>query len=82
MLKSDLIFKCNSKGQEYIELKDTVMKNHQGSDTSPLYSGLILSTGTVNCPVETFKLYLKKLHPLNPNLWQHPCETFLDEEDI
>lgn len=80
MKKSDLIFK-NCGTQEYMELKDSLTKNHRESDTSSSYGGVLFSIDDDSrCPIKIMKKYLSKLHPNNPYLWQRPKQTYCDEE--
>lgn len=77
--KEDVVFKLNAKGEEYIQMKDMMTKNHREVDTTA-YGGIIMSTCEDDCPVKQIKLYLSKLHPSNEFFWQRPKGSYNEED--
>jgi hypothetical protein len=82
MTKSDIIFKCNGSGNEYVELADTATKNHRVADLSASYGGVMMSTKDQDCPVSILRKYLSKLHGGTDSLWQRPKVTYTEEEPV
>ncbi|XP_062593498.1 uncharacterized protein LOC134254976 [Saccostrea cucullata] len=81
--KEDFTISTDSTGREYVTVRERQTKNHRGDDlmdTSVKQGRMYDRPGDPNCPVASFKKYLGKLHPNNPNFWQRAKRKF-DESD-
>ena len=68
----------DSDGTEFIhKVKDEWTKNHGAWDDAQ-DSGRVYATGLDNCPVKSFKLYIKKLNPKLDTFFQRPKENPVD----
>lgn len=69
-----------SSGLKYISQDiDELTKNSRETNPEKTINGRIYETKTSSCPVNTFQIYLSKLHPQNDNLWQIPCTSFCED---
>ncbi len=85
-LKKDAYsFKTDDVGREYVEMNyNEKLKNHQGFDNTENLDAkprMYASTqGSTECPVESLRLYMSKLNPTNPLLFQQPRQK-VDKTD-
>ena len=56
-------------------------KNHRGTDNESFTGFMPEAPGHPLCPVNSFEKYVAKLHPMCDRLWQHPVNSYLDDED-
>ena len=57
-----------------IKKTDELSKNHRDQDTTE-EGGVMLATGTENCPVKSFKMYVSKLNPKMTTSFQRPTKN-------
>ena len=67
-------------GKRYITKKDELTKNHK-ADTEG-HSGMMIETGTEDCPVSSFLKLLSKLHPGQDRLWCYPRDSFRSDDEF
>ena len=73
MQKSDFVMELNKEKEIWYvrKVKDELTKNHRGMEN--IISGLMCENpGDQLCPVRSYRMYLERLHPENPYLWQTP----------
>ncbi|XP_062598942.1 uncharacterized protein LOC134260397 [Saccostrea cucullata] len=82
--KTDFTVSVDSTGREYVTVKERQTKNHRGDDLQDMSSKqgrMYDKPGDPRCPVLSFKKYIGKLHPENPNFWQRPMKRKYEEKE-
>ncbi|XP_061180474.1 uncharacterized protein LOC133189049 [Saccostrea echinata] len=82
--KSDFTISVDPSNREYVSVINKQTKNHRGDDIhnkDHKQGRMYDRPGDPRCPVTSFKKYLSKLHPSNPNFWQRPKRKYSYDED-
>lgn len=61
-----------NNGKRSVVIKDTMTKNNREKDAELSQGGNMVETNQVQCPVNSFLIYLDKLHPDCEWFWQCP----------
>ena len=73
MKRADLLF---SNFGKYLELKDSLTKNHRGGDDQPATKSRLHATNDANSPLKLIQSYLKHLNAEYSYLWQRQKPFF------
>ena len=76
--------KVDAAGKQYIvQIFNEKEKNHQGVSNKEIEKSAVMYEQPENldqCPIKTFKLYLTKLNPKCPALFQRPLKNFANKD--
>lgn len=81
LMKIDVII-SQENGKKFVELRDTVTKNHRGDSNDKSSGAKMFASRTSDCPVECIETYLSKLNPNNDYMWQRPKKKFQQSAPI